>query len=146
MRDFAIRLWHSAVVNAPVGALLAVALYFAVTSPHRRKALVTVSPATSERRRRVYSSLRIALVLAFLVQVVGGSFIGTHLEAIARIITIYPGSAIFYFTPKVVTDLVPELVLFFMGSASALLVAAAVLFPLVFIGHRPRRSPSVEHA
>jgi hypothetical protein len=60
------------------------------------------------------------VAIAGIVQALGFALIGTRFEGVSRVITIYPSSAVFYLVPRAISDLMPELVLGFIGATSAL--------------------------
>lgn len=70
----------------------------------------------------------------FLIEFLGGVCLATGLSSVAKVLGIYPGSAMFYFIPRSVTGRLSEATLFCLGFVSGALLWAAALFLALVLG------------
>ncbi len=110
--DPAARIGLGLFMNAP-----GIVVLWLVARVFRRRAWLSGAIAASLFARPV---LYTTAAIAGSVQALGFALIGTRFEGVSRVITIYPGSAVFYLVPRAISDLMPELVLGFIGATSAL--------------------------
>ena len=74
----------------------------------------------------VVSSLAVGVAL----QLFGGVLLALGYLRAAQLLSIYPGSAIFYLIPRSVTDRLPEPALSALGEASGVILWASILLCL----------------
>lgn len=74
----------------------------------------------------------LCIAAGFAIELLGGACLALGLSSAARVLAVYPGSAIFYFIPRSVAGRLSETTLFYLGFVSgALLWAAGLLLALV---------------
>lgn len=115
MDEVAQRLALSSLIHAPAAALL-----FGAAWSFRAVATRYNWPGANGR------ALYLVILASAGVQITGFAAIGTRWEDVARVSTIYPGSAAFLLLPTVLLDRLPDATLPFLGATSATTLTAAV--------------------
>jgi hypothetical protein len=70
----------------------------------------------------------------FVIELLGGVCLALGISSVAKVLSVYPGSAIFYFIPRSVAGRLSETTLFYIGFVSGAVLWAAVLYLALVLG------------
>jgi threonine/homoserine/homoserine lactone efflux protein len=73
------------------------------------------------------------MVGGFMIELLGVVCLARGLSSVAKVLSIYPGSVLFYLIPRAVTNGLSEAMLFYVGFLSGAVLWAVILFLFLLI-------------